>query len=79
MGFFKVNTEYLTEKRVKWYFLIDLIVGAAALGAAMELYGTKWGLMFAVVSVLLLVDSCLLRYCYELKRKTCECCTGQRS
>ncbi len=68
MGFFKINTEYLTEKRVKWYFLIDLILGAAALGVAMELYGTKWSLMCAVVSVICLVDSCLLRYAYEVKK-----------
>ena len=68
VGFFKINTEYLTEKRVKWYFLTDLVLGAVALGFAMQLYGTKWGLMFAVVSIVCIVDSCLLRYFYELKQ-----------
>jgi membrane protein implicated in regulation of membrane protease activity len=67
MIFFKINAEYLTEKSVKWYFIIDLILGAVALGVAMQLYGTKWGLMFSVVSIVCIVDCCLLRYFYELK------------
>ncbi len=68
MGFFRVSTEYLTEKRVKCYFWIDLLLGAAALGAAMQLYGTKWSVMLAVVSVLCLIDCYMLRYFFEIKR-----------
>ena len=68
MGFLKINTEYLTEKRVRRYFWIDLVVGAVALGAATQLFKTEWGLLLAVVSIVLLIDSCLIRYFYELKQ-----------
>ncbi len=68
MLFFRVNRDFLTEKRVKWYMIIDLITGAVALGLAVELVQTKWTLLFAVVSIVCLVDSCLIRYAYEIKR-----------
>lgn len=68
MFFFRVNKEFLTEKRVRWYVLIDMIIGIVALGLAVELIQTKWTLLFAVVSIVTLVDSCLMRYAYEIKR-----------
>ena len=43
-------------------------IGAVALGLAVELVQTKWTLLFAVVSIVTLVDSCLMRYAYEIKR-----------
>lgn len=68
MLFFRVNRDFLTEKRVKWYMILDLIIGAVALGLAVELVQTKWTLLFAVVSIVTLVDACLMRYAYEIKR-----------
>lgn len=68
VAFFRADREYLKGKRVQWYFITDLVMGAIALGAAMEFYGTRWGLMFTVVSVICLVDCVLMRYAYELKR-----------
>ena len=38
MGFFRINTEYLTEKRVKWYFWLDFIIGIVALGFASVMF-----------------------------------------
>jgi hypothetical protein len=68
VAFFRADREYLEARRVQWYFVTDLVLGAIALGAAMEFYGTKWSLLLAVVSVICLVDCVLLRYAYELKR-----------
>ena len=68
MGFLNINSEYLTEKKVKWYFWLDFIIGVVALGAAVIMYGTYWTVVLSVVSVVCIVDACLLRYCYEIKR-----------
>lgn len=68
MLFFRVKKDFLTEKRVRLYVWIDLIIGAVALGLAVEMIQTKWTMLFAVVSIVTLVDSCLMRYCYEIKR-----------
>ncbi|MFH1829255.1 MAG: hypothetical protein ABH871_00565 [Pseudomonadota bacterium] len=68
MLFFRVNKEFLTQKRVRAFVWTDLIIGAIALGFAIELHGCKWSIMFAVVSVVCLIDSSLMRYLYEIKR-----------
>jgi len=68
MLFFRVTRDFLTEKRVRLYVWIDLIVGAVALGLAFVYYGCQWTVIFTVVSIVCLVDSCLMRYLYEIKR-----------
>ena len=68
MLFFRVKKDFLPEKRVKWYVILDLVIGAVALGLAVELVQTKWTLLFAVVSIVTLVDACVMRYAYEIKR-----------
>jgi len=68
MIFFRPNKEFLTEKRVRLYVWLDMIIGAVTLGLAFLYYDCQWSVIFTVVSIVTLVDSCLLRYCYEIKR-----------
>ncbi len=69
MGFFKINSKYLTEKRVKWYFWLDLIIGAIGIAVAMEFHGTKWGVLGLVIGILGIIDAYMLRYFYEIKNR----------
>jgi len=72
MLFFRPDREFLTEKRVRLYVLIDIIIGAVTLGLAFLCYRCQWSVIFTVVSIVTLVDSCAMRYAYEIKRTIIE-------
>lgn len=67
--FFRFDSEYLVRPAVIiafWGSLIGGIVGLAI--TALWLHGTRWEVVGAAGSLFSLIDACLLRYGYEIKR-----------
>jgi hypothetical protein len=67
--FFRFQSEYLSIPKAIFAFWGSLIGGIVSLALALWLHGTRWEVVCAAVGVFYLVDACLVRYLFEVKRE----------
>ncbi len=70
--FFRFHTEYLSQPKSLLAFWGSLVSGVLSIVIAILVHGTRWErfeIATAAVGVFYLVDACLLRYLYEVKRE----------
>lgn len=69
MNFLRFDVDYLAKPFVVIAFWASLVGGIVSIAlAALWFHGTRWEVAAAAVGVFSLLDACLLRYGYELKR-----------
>ncbi len=68
IDFFRFGSAYLSTPKVVFAFWGSIVGGIVSLALAVWLHGTRWEVACAAAGAASLVDACLLRYLYEVKR-----------